>query len=348
MVKQMDRKRDMNLDLIRALAVFFTVGMHFMDNSGIYDIEIRGALPFATAMLRMLFSACVPMFLMLSGWLCHKRTLSKRYYLSILPILETYLIASLFCLVYRRIFGAEEIGLRYALGSVINFYACDYAWYVMLYMGLFLMMPFLNLMFHGLAARRQHLALIASFFVLSHLPSVMNVRLQLLSVWWKNLYPITYYLTGIYLSVYRPKLSAGKAACLLLLLTGMSVLFNRFAYGVMGTGMIAVSYDHAEVYVISVLCFLLLLAVPATRFPGFLRRGITWVSRLSFGAYLLSWISDGFLYPLLMRFAPAYLQRLPWAVPMTAASLLFALLLAQLAEWLRKPFDSLIRKLLKL
>ena len=63
----MEQKRNLNLDLIRAFAVLFTVGMHFMDNSGIYDMEIRGALPIATAMLRMLFSTCVPMFLMLSG-----------------------------------------------------------------------------------------------------------------------------------------------------------------------------------------------------------------------------------------------------------------------------------------
>jgi len=343
----MEKRRELSLDLIRAVAVFFTVGMHFMDNSGIYDIEIRGALPVATAMLRMLFTACVPMFLMLSGWLCNKRTLSKRYYLSVLRILETYLAASVLCLVYRRFFAHEEIGLRYVVGSILNFYASGYAWYVMLYMGLFLMMPFLNLMFHGLETRRQRLVLIASFFVLSHLPTLLNVRVQLLSVWWKNLYPITYYLTGAYLSVYRPKLRAGQAAGLLLVLLGLCVLFNRWAYGVMGTGMIAVTYDHVEVYAVSVLCFALLLGVPAARFPAGAQKGIEWVSRMSFGAYLMSWVSDGFLYPVFVRYAPAFLQRLPWAVPLTALSLAIALVLAQVVEWIVKPLDRGIRGVLK-
>lgn len=343
----MEKKRDANLDLIRALAVFFTVGMHFMDNSGIYDIEIRGALPVATAMLRMLFTACVPMFLMLSGFLCHKRTLSKRYYLSVLRILETYLVASALCLIYRAVFTEEEIGLRYVVGSVLNFYASGYAWYVMLYMGLFLMMPFLNLMFHGLETGRQRLVLIASFFVLSHLPTLLNVRVQLLSVWWKNLYPITYYLTGAYLSVYRPKRRAGQTAGLLLVLLGVCVLFNRLAYGPMGTGMIGVTYDHVEVYAVSVLCFVLLLGVPAVRFPAGLQRGIEWVSRLSFAAYLMSWVSDGLLYPAFVRLAPDFLQRLPWAIPLTALSLAFALLLAQIVEWLVRPLDRGIRALLR-
>ena len=344
----MEQKRNLNLDLIRAFAVLFTVGMHFMDNSGIYDMEIRGALPIATAMLRMLFSTCVPMFLMLSGFLCHGRTLSRRYYLSVLRILETYFVASVLCLVYRRFFEHEGVGLRYAAGSILNFYASGYAWYVMLYMGLFLMMPFLNLMFHGLETRRQRLVLIASFFFLSHLPTLLNFRVQLLSVWWKNLYPITYYFTGAYLSVYRPKLRAGQAACLMLPLLALCVLFNRFAYGPMGAGMISVTYDHVEVCALSVLCFILLLGVPAARFPAGLRKGIERVSRLSFGAYLMSWVSDGFLYPVFVRLAPDYLQRLPWAVPLTVLSLAFALLLAQVVEWIVKPLARGIRKGLRI
>ena len=131
-------------------------------------------------------------------------------------------------------------------------------------------------------------------------------------------------------------------------LLALCVLFNRFAYGPAGTGMIGVTYDHVEVYALSVLCFILLLGVPAARFPAGLRKGIEWVSRLSFGAYLMSWVSDGFLYPVFVRLAPDYLQRLPWAVPLTVLSLAFALLLAQVVEWIVKPLDRGIRKGLRI
>ena len=342
-----DKKRDLNLDLIRAVAVFFTVGMHFMDNSGIYDIDIRGALPLCTAMLRMLFTACVPMFLMLTGWLCRGRRLSRRYYRSVVRILEIYLLSSVLCLLYRAFLAHEEIDLRYAVGSVVNFYASGYGWYVMMYLGLFLMMPFLNLMFSGLETRRQRLALIASFFALSHLPSLLNVRLQLLSVWWKNLYPITYYFTGAYLAEYRPRLSAKKALCLLAALLPLCVLFNRFAYGVGGAGMIGVTYDHAEVYAVSMLCFLTLRGVRTESLPEGLCRFVARVSRLSFGAYLLSWISDGLLYPPFVRMVPGYIQRLPWALPVTALSLALALLLSQFTEWANIPLDRGVQTLLR-
>lgn len=342
----MEKKRDLNLDLIRAVAVFFTVGMHFMDNSGIYDLEIRGALPVLTAMLRMLFTACVPMFLMLTGWLCRGRTLSRRYYRSVVRILEIYLLSSVVCLLYRAFLAGEEIDLRYVFGSIVNFYASGYAWYVMMYLGLFLLMPFLNLMFSGLGTRRQRLVLIASFFVLSHLPSLLNIRLQLLSVWWKNLYPITYYFTGAYLAEYRPRVPAKKALGLLAALLPLCVLYNRIVYGAAGAVMIGVTYDHWEVYAVSVACFLTLRAVGTAGFSAGFSRFLVWVSRLSFGAYLLSWVSDGLIYRQLARMIPGYLMRLPFALPATALSLALALLLSQLVEWLNIPFDRGVQRLL--
>ena len=344
----MEKQRDLRLDVIRSLALFFTVGMHFMDNSGLYVVDITGPWPVATAMLRMLMASCVPMFLMLSGWLCGRRTLSRRHYLGIVRILEVYLIASLLCLVYRAFIAKEEgIGLRYVLSSILNFYASGYAWYVMMYLGLFLMMPFLNLAFNSLEDRQQRLIMILSFFVLSHLPSLMNMRVQLLSVWWTRLYPITYYLTGAYLYTCRPKLSAAKAGGLLALLVPLCVLANRLIYSVHGAALVGVSYDHAEVYCISVLLFVLLLRVPAERFPAALGRFFQWVSRLSFGAYLLSWISDGLIYPAFAVRVPGHFFRLPWAIPLTLLSTAIALALSQLTEWLRRPLDRLVQRALR-
>lgn len=343
----MEKQRDLRLDLIRSLALFFTVGMHFMDNSGLYVVDITGPVPVATAMLRMLMTSCVPMFLMLSGWLCNKRTLSRRHYLGIVRILEIYLLASLLCLAYRAFIAKEDIGLRYVFGSIINFYASGYAWYVMMYLGLFLMMPFLNLAFHNLEDRRQRLIMILSFFVLTHLASVMNMRVQLLSVWWTRLYPITYYLTGAFLCTCRPKLSAAKAGGLLALLVPLCVVVNRLVYSVHGVSLEGVSYDHAEVYCISVLLFVLLLRVPVERFPALLRRFIQWVSRLSFGAYLLSWISDGLIYPVFAVYVPGHFYRLRWAIPLTLLSTAIALVLSQLTEWLRRPLDRLVQKALR-
>lgn len=341
-----EKKRDLNLDLIRAAALFFTVGMHFMDNSGLYELEIRGALPVLAACLRMLFTACVPMFLMLSGFLCRKRTLSKRYYLRVLRILETYLIASALCLLYRALIAGEAVDLRMVFGSVVNFYASGYAWYVMMYLGLFLLMPFLNLAFNGLETRRQRLVLIGSFFVLSHLPTLLNFRIQLLSVWWKNLYPVTYYFTGAYLAEYRPRLPAKKALGLLAALLPLSVLSARFAYGASGAHLIGMTYDHGAVYAVSLACFVTLYTLKTAHLPARLAAFIGWVSRLSFGAYLLSWVSDGLLYPVFIRLVPAFEARLPWALPVTALSLAIALPLAQLSEWLRLPLDKLVRRAL--
>lgn len=329
----MEAKREYALDRIRAVAVFFTVGMHAMDNIGIYDVQLTGPLPLVTAALRMLFTACVPMFLLLSGWLCRTRTLSRRHWESALRLLETYLLCSLLCLVYRY-FAGETITPRYALSALLNFYASGYAWYVMMYLGLLLMMPFLNLAFNHLESRRQRQLLILCLFVLSHLPSLLNARVQLLSVWWKNLYPLTYYFTGAYLSLYRPQLSARKLLGLLALWIALCLGFNRLVYGVEGASLIGVTYDHFEVYGVGLLCFCLLLKLPEPR-PALLRRAVSRIAGLSFAAYLLSWISDGVLYPAFAARIPGVYLRLPWALPLALVSFVLALALAQGESWLQ-------------
>ena len=96
----------------------------------------------------------------------------------------------------------------------------------------------------------------------------------------------------------------------------------------------------------SAACFLALRGVETAGFSRRLSGFVSRVSRLSFGAYLLSWISDGLLYPLLVRMAPTYMQRPPWALPVSILSLALALLLSQLVEWLNIPLDGGVQRLL--
>ena len=63
-----EKKHDLNLDLIRSFALVAVLIMHYYDNSGFYTVSIDGAGDFIMACVRLLFTSCVPLFLMLSGW----------------------------------------------------------------------------------------------------------------------------------------------------------------------------------------------------------------------------------------------------------------------------------------
>lgn len=344
----MVKERNMNLDIIRAAALLFTISRHSVNNTGLYYLSISNARSFLSAVLALLFTSCVPLFLMLTGYLCNRKKLSKRYYLGYLRILEIYLICSVFCIAFDKFYRHKpDIGLRYVFGSIVNFYGCDYAWYLMLYTGLFLMIPFLNLMYHGLTSQKQKLALVCTFFALSALPSLLNLYINLYSLWWKNLYPICFYFTGAYLSEFKPQKKAGGCALLLLALLLAFTAFNTLYFK--GEGMLfsSVYFDHFECYTITVLIFVTLLCIKAPAHGSLIGRTFAWVSELSLAAYLCSAISDGFIYHIFVRYVPVYYERLLYILPMALLSLAMSLIMAQVVHWLYIPISRCVNRIVE-
>ena len=340
----MAKKHDVNLDFVRAVAALFIVFSHFFDNTGLYEFNTAMPIKLASVGLRMIVGTCVAMFMMLTGYLCSEKKLSARYYLGFLRIYEIYLVCSAFTFLVRAFVQHEPTSLSYMAGAVINFYGIEYAWYLLMYLGLFLMIPFLNLSFNGLETDRGRLVLIATFLYLSILPSLLNVKVQLLSVWWKNLSPIAYYFTGAYLHRIHPKVSAKKAAGLLLLLVAAFVVIDVALLGPSGKWTIDVTrHDHYQGYVCAVLCFIILQNAGADRLPAAAQKAVTYIASLSLSIYLMSGITDSLIYPWFKAAVPDLNRQFWFLLPISLLSFLGATLLAQLADWIVTPIDKLVR-----
>ena len=338
-----EKKRNLNLDLIRCTALVAVLIMHYYDNSGFYTVIMDSPGDFVMAALRLLFTVCVPFFLMLSGYLCHRKTLSRRYYLGLLRILELYVLCAFACMAFEHFYLGRQYGLRGVASSILNFNACGYDWYVLLYFGLFLMIPFLNMMYQGCASRNQKLVLIGTFFALSILPSLLNSYFQLYSLWWSKLYPLCYYFTGAYLSEYMPAKRPRRYGLALLAALLLFYCFNQFHFHASALKYVGVHYDHYQVYVIALLGFLFLNSLDLSGCPALLERLVHTVAELSFSAYLLSWISDGILYRVFVPFFPQPEDRFLWILVLVPVSLLASLLMAQIVHWIYTPLDRPIR-----
>lgn len=338
-----EKKRDLNLDLIRSLALVFVLGMHYYDNSGFYLITIDGAGDFLMAMGRMLCTTCVPLFLLLSGWLHGSKKLSARYYLGILRILEVYFISTLACILFEALYLHNLMSPRDMLGGLVNYEINGYAWYVLLYGGLFLMMPFLNMMYHGCSGRNQKLILVFSFFALSILPSLLNTFVHVYSLWWSKLYPICYYFTGAFLREFLGKKKPGPLALAMIALLAAFCLFNQFLFRGEALSYESVHYEHYQIYILTVLLFALLYSLDLSRLSALFSRLIYKVADLSFAAYLMSWISDGIIYREFVPHFPVPEDRFLWILPLVLLSLLSSLIMAQAVHWLYAPLDRLLR-----
>ena len=339
------KERNLNLDLIRCVALLMVPIMHSLDHTGLYDQQLYGAANQFMIAVKTLFTTCIPLYVLLSGFLNSKKALSARYYLGLIRILGIYLLCGIACLIFEQFSGIAHRSPVEMVSALVNFSCCDYAWYILMYFGLFLMIPFLNMVYHGLKTQKQKLVLVATFFALSVLPSLLNLYFQFYSLWWARLYPLCYYFTGAYLSEYMPKAKPGKwAAALLAFLAAYSVFFF-FHYDANGAALIGVYQDTFPVYILSVLLFVTLFHLPLGTMPGLVAALLRKVSDLTLPAYLLTWITDSLIYPRLMAAVPAGPARYPWLLLTVPLSLISALLMAQVVDWVFAPVNQLTKRL---
>ena len=123
-------KRNEALDIIRIAAMLCINVIHFFHNSGFYGTPVEGGTMMLMCTFRNLFIICVPMFLMLSGYLMNQKKPEKKYFFGIFKTINTYIICSVvFFLVSKFVMG-EEAGFKDFITDLFGFEGTRYAWYI--------------------------------------------------------------------------------------------------------------------------------------------------------------------------------------------------------------------------
>lgn len=312
MEKKMEKKKNFNLDLIRAIAVFFVLSTHFFQKNGLYEQIITGKRLYVAVVARTGFLICVPAFLMLTGYLMNKKTLSKKFYAGLGKTLAIYLLATIAILAYRIYFRQEDLSLWYCIRNITSF--SQYSWYIEMYVGLFLMIPFLNMMYHGCREKKQKRILVVTFLILTTLPSITNTYgISLVPAWWTDFYPLTYYFLGAYVCEYKEELRLSVKwnavlAIAALLFSGSYAYFR--SYGQVFNRGAWISWGGFLNVLDTLLVFLFLSRVNLDILPRFFKKFIVRISELSLAIYLVSWIFDTYSYPKLNAAIPIMPERL--------------------------------------
>ncbi len=331
----MSRERDFSMDFVRVWAAGLVIAVHFIAHTGFYDQPLIGPTMAVYAWLRMLFLPCVPLFLMLSGYFCIERRWSRGHLRGLLKVLLVYLLAAVLCLLFRAYWMKEPMRFSDALKMILAFTAAPYGWYVAMYAGLYLLMPFLNTLWRALTGRERGILLLVLLLLVS-LPAVTNLTFQILPDWWIPLYPAAYYLLGAWLREPPERLTRLRGGVLLLgwLVPAAAAAALRwvFAEGGTFTWMSYVDYNSPFVVAEALCAFSLLRRFRGTRLPAMARRAVSRAARLSLPIFLTSYIFDSLLYPVLNGRFPTLKGRLPFLPLIVLAVLLCSALLGQAVD----------------
>ncbi len=294
------RERVAGPDIIRTLAIILVMFTHMLSYSVRFNEGLHTPKWLIYVILHYVCLAAVPLFLLLTGYLSSSKKLSKGYFKGIIPILLSYAIISVISILFDRFVYGAEVPLWRAILSVLNFTAIDYAWYVEMYIGLFLLIPFLNMIKDALQDRKQWHILLAVLAFLTAMPDVAGsfifggVKLNIVPDWWVNLYPVTFYFLGAYIKEFQPKVK--KLPCFagaigaLAVSVGLCVIFSvqEYAWWVMH----GVSALPTMMFALSI--FLMFYSV--TTLPKVIAVPIREIAVCSYEMYLFSYITDKYLY----------------------------------------------------
>lgn len=318
------KSRNSTLDLIRVIAIISVIGVHFFLNTDFYNVPLEGMAMFGVTAVRVLMNICVPLFIILTGYLMSQKTLSVGYYKGIRRTLLIYVVASIACILFKYFYYGSPYTFWSGLLSILDFSGADYSWYIEMYIGLFLFAPFLNLAYNGLKSQKQKQVLLLTIIGLTILPSLFNVYNFQIEGWWANpslssdyqalvpdywmtCYSFAYYFVGCYFREYGMKIKTKTAIATLGVFLFASTLF--IFYRCYGVGYASSYYGYWYGFIpfgISTLTFIILSRIKIKENSINLRWCLWKLSDMALGVYLLSYIFDVIFYKQLKSLELSY------------------------------------------
>ena len=192
-----DVKRNYALDVIRALAITLVLTIHafsFKASEGASVLQ-EGILCLA--------KMAVPLFLLLTGYLNNRKTVEDYYqkgkWKGCFRVLLAYIALGSLCYVGSVCMG-HEAGVVDYVKQTLAFKLTPYGWYVEMWVGLFFLTPFFNIIFNNLDKKSENLLLVSLLLLSSFALFINRNGNTILPSFWMCLWPVTLYFLGAYLS----------------------------------------------------------------------------------------------------------------------------------------------------
>lgn len=335
------QKRLFSLDLIRCVAIIFVIAGHFFAFNTDYQ-----STPFDEGMFSMFLQGMgvilfrgVAFFILMTGYLNSKKTeYSWQYVKGMNKVLLSYLFFSIVTILFRQYYFADQHSWKEWGMKILDYSAIPYAWYIEMWIGLYLLTPLLNKAYE--AMRDQMKWVIGILFFLTALPYWTNrFDLHILPGFWQGFYPVLFFFIGRTLHDVQIKVKSSWLILVALVICMIDPLFTC-----------VVMPHHDLVYVINpqpgafgailaVALFLLMLKTDSVsdKINGIIKWIVSYISKLSLDIFLCCYIADQLLYP---WFKERFFENQPqfgiWFFVIVPCLIVMCCLMAQLKQWMFK------------
>lgn len=201
-------QREIGPDIIRMLAIISVVCGHFFTvNTPFNQSEFIGGGMFVQGCLRAFFANLgVPLFLMLSGYFNCRKEFSVKYYKNIKRILVPYVVISILT------WGTLSVNhsIKHLVLGTLGYNIIGYAWYVEMFIGLYLCIPFINIVLEKVYSSGNRNMIYVFFIILIFMtslpPLVDRGNIRIVPNYWQMCFPVLLYATGAYIRYFQVRI----------------------------------------------------------------------------------------------------------------------------------------------
>lgn len=321
-------RREPGLDLLRCIALLFVVTFHSFLNNGYYSEPQVGISMWLAGSFRWLSVSCIGLFLMLTGYLKCEKTDVKACCRGLLPVLTAYFLAAVISVPIRHFLFGDRQSFSTWLTRLFSFSAVYYGWYVEMYIGLVLLMPFVNMVLARLQDAKALLGLCAVMLVITALPGATPV--VALPDHWREIYPLTYYILGAAVRKLQPKINPWIGAfCAIAVSTALGAATVLSTDGKLSDALV---WEFPDLWIVCI-AVSLFVSLYRIRIPG---RILAFGASGCYGGYLLSHLFDAWCYKLLPSWRTPDRYALVFfcvTLPIFTVSVLLGAMLERISKW---------------
>lgn len=285
------RKRAVNLDLLRIVSMLLIVLLHSIDHSGVLEqAEFSpGPIRFYVWFTYAMTQVCVNLYVMLSGYFLINASFRVQ------KLVSLWLESVFYGLGLKLVFmltGQEPFSVASLLSCFFPITTGRY-WFLTIYVGLYLISPFLNHLVHTMD-KRQHSCLNICLFILFSLWSSIHPAIAGMNSgggWGLTWFVVLYLLAAWLRLYYRPNNKSTLWIAVYFLIPFCMATVECLS----GEGIITsivrscvtnwFKYDSAPVYLMSVCLFVAFLNIQIPSSGA--SRWISATAPLTFGVYLI-------------------------------------------------------------
>lgn len=241
-----------SVNVTKALGVLLVIIAHTCFEVGFYERSVNEPVMWPLIYVYSILLTCVPLFICMTGFLMINKTVTLKHYIGwfkyYIPYVLIMLMSYIYCVVvYKSTAGLFGIFTVYLNG------------YMSMFFGLYLLIPFLNILWANLNGNKKVVLLVGLLF-LTIIPSVTGM---MFTRWWTPLCPILYYYTGAFLREYKVKIKNIHAFVALFTICLLETLYAVFySDGVINMGYFWNEYNnYCNTYFILPTYFLTVLII---------------------------------------------------------------------------------------